>query len=140
MPTVLLAEPNPSVRTTLKAVLEKEGYRVRATPSYAEAVPLLRGKNWELLITEVQLEADHDDLGLKLAREAKELNLPPAVLLYASSADMKQLRTALAVHVDYCAFKPVELDELRNVVRLLVVRRAVSKAWQVLARRHRRLD
>ena len=124
MPSVLLAEPNASVRTTLKAVLEKEGYRVRAAPSYVEARSLLRSKKWELLITEVQLEAD--ELGLKLAQEAKELRFPPAVFLYTSSPDMEELRTALAVHVDYCAFKPVAVDELRNVLRLLVVRRAAS--------------
>ena len=124
MPTVLLAEPNPSVRTTLKAVLEREGYQVRAAPSYADAVLLLRSGKWELLITEVQLESD--ELGLRLAQQAKQLERPPAVFLYVSSPDMKQLRAALALHVDYCAFKPVEVDELRNVLRLLVVRRAAS--------------
>ncbi len=125
MPTVLLAEPNSSVRTTLKAVLEKEGYMVRATPSYAEAVPLLHCKKWELLITEVQLEAD-DELGLRLVQEAKELDLPPAVFLYTSSPDMRQLREALALHVDYCAFKPMAVDELRDVLRMLVVRHAAA--------------
>ncbi len=125
MPTVLLAEPNASVRTTLKAVLEKEGYRVRATPSYEEAMPLLRLKKWELLITEVELETDNE-LGLRLAREAKELNLPPAVFLYISSPDMQQLREALALHVDYCAFKPMAVEELCDVLRMLVVRRAAA--------------
>jgi CheY-like chemotaxis protein len=136
MATVLLAEPNASVRTTLKAVLERDGYRVRAAPSYAEAVPLLRAEKWELLITEVQLESD--ELGLKLAQKAKELKFPPAVFLYVSSPDMKQLRTALAVRVDYCAFKPVEVNELRNALRLLVVRRTVSRTARPGSARRRR--
>ena len=126
MPSVLLAEPNPSVRTTLKAVLEKDSYRVRTASSYTDAILLLHSEKWELLITEVQLEAD--ELGLKLAQEAKRLKFPPAVFLYTSCPDMEQLRAALALHVDYCAFKPVEVDELRNVLRVLVVRRAASAA------------
>ena len=125
MSSVLLVDPEPNVLTTLKMVLERDHYRVRAAASYVEASALLHSEKWEVLITE--LDVDDQRLGLKLAGEAKNLESPPAVFVYTSFPDMERLRAALALRVDYCAFKPMEVEQLRHVVRLLVVRRSASR-------------
>jgi DNA-binding response OmpR family regulator len=89
------------------------------------AAALLQDENWDILITELDLEAE--ELGLRLAREAKSLRVRPAIFVYVSYPDVDRLRAALALRVDYCGFKPLEVEEIRNVVRLLLARHSASR-------------
>jgi CheY-like chemotaxis protein len=82
MPSVLLVDPEPSVIVTLKMILERDGYIVSTATSYGEATALLQNESWDILITELDLEAEA--LGLRLAGEAKSLDHRPAIFVYAS--------------------------------------------------------
>ena len=125
MPSVLLVDPEPSVIVTLKMILERDGYQVSTATSYAEATALLQRESWDILITELDLEAEA--LGLRLASEAKSLRPRPAIFVYASYPNVERLRAALALRVDYCGFKPLEVDEIRKVVRLLLARNCANR-------------
>lgn len=125
MPSVLLVDPEESVIFTLRIILERDGYLVRTAITYAEAAALLEIESWDVLITELDLEAEKQ--GLRLAREAKGLMVRPAIFVYASYPDVERLRDALALRVDYCGFKPLEVEEIRNVVRLLLARQCASR-------------
>jgi len=125
MPSVLLVDPEPSVIFTLRMILERDGYLVRTANSHRVAAALLQDESWDILITELDLEAE--ELGLRLAREAKSLRVRPAIFVYVSYPDVDRLRSALALRVDYCGFKPLEVEEIRNVVRLLLARHSASR-------------
>ena len=125
MPSVLLVDPEPSVILTLRMILERDGYLVNTATSYAAAAALLQKEHWDILITELDLEAE--ELGLRLAREAKGMKLRPAVFVYVSYPDVERLRAAQALRVDYVGFKPLEVEEIRNVVRLLLARHSASR-------------
>ena len=125
MPSVLLVDPEPGVIVTLKMILERDGYSVSTATSYSAAAALLHGQSWDVLITELDLEAEA--LGLQLAGEAKSLQHRPAIFVYASYPIVERLRAALALHIDYCGFKPLEVEEIRKVVRLLVARNCASR-------------
>lgn len=125
MPSVLLVDPEPSVIFTLRMILERDGYLVRTANSHRVAAALLQDENWDILITELDLEAE--ELGLRLAREAKSLRVRPAIFVYVSYPDVDRLRAALALRVDYCGFKPLEVEEIRKVVRLLLARHSASR-------------
>ena len=73
MPSVLLVDPEPGVIVTLKMILERDGYSVSTATSYSAAAALLQSQSWDILITELDLEAEA--LGLRLAGEAKSLRL-----------------------------------------------------------------
>ena len=126
MPSVLLVDPEPSVIVTLKMILERDGYSVSTATSYSAAAALLQNESWDILITELDLEAEA--LGLRLAGEAKSLHHRPAIFVYASYPNVERLRAALALRVDYCGFKPLEVDEIRKVVRLLLARNCASRS------------
>ena len=125
MPSVLLVDPEPSVIVTLKMILERDGYLVSTATSYTAAAALLQKESWDILITELDLEAEA--LGLQLAREAKSLEYHPAIFVYLSYPNVERLRAALALRVDYCGFKPLEVEEIRKVVRLLLARTYASR-------------
>lgn len=135
MPSVLLVDPEPSVIVTLRMILERDGYVVSTATSYTSASTLLQNESWDILITELDLEAEA--LGLRLAGEAKSLHHHPAIFVYASYPNVERLRAALALRVDYCAFKPLEVDEIRNVVRLLLARTIASRNHGLQASRQR---
>jgi DNA-binding response OmpR family regulator len=135
MPSVLLVDPEPSVIVTLKMILERDGYSVSTATSYSAAAGLLQKQSWNILITELDLEAEA--LGLRLAGEAKSLDYHPAIFVYLSYPNVERLRAALALRVDYCGFKPLEVEEIRKVVRLLLARNCASRNTQLQASRRR---
>jgi CheY-like chemotaxis protein len=123
-PWVLLAEDEPGILFTFGAILRQQGYQVAAARTYAEAQQRLRARNYDAIIADLNME--RVGLGLELARQAKELEPSPAIVIYTGYPTLEQLRAALALHVDYLALKPVDLEEIKTALHRLVARRAFS--------------
>jgi DNA-binding NtrC family response regulator len=121
---VLLAEDEPGIRFTFNAILQQQGYRVETARTYTEAQQRLQVRSYDAVIADLNLE--REGLGLQLARHAKELTPAPAVVIYTGYPTVEQLRAALALHIDYLALKPVDLDEIKAALHRLVTRRAVN--------------
>ncbi|MGH9513143.1 MAG: response regulator [Terriglobales bacterium] len=120
--TVLLAEDEPSILYTFTTILEEAGFEVKSAQSFTVAKESIRQNDYDAVITEFSL--DRDGLGLELAREAKKHKRAPAVLLYTDNPTVERLRAALKLGVDYFAFKPMDLDELKTALSRLVALRA----------------
>ena len=123
-PWVLLAEDEPGILFTFSAILRQQGYQVGTARTYAEAQERMVAHRYDAMIADLNME--RVGLGLELARKAKELDPPPAVVIYTGYPTLEQLRAALALHVDYLALKPVDLEEIKTALHRLVTRRAVS--------------
>lgn len=119
---ILLAEDEPGVMYTFKTILEDAGFQVDSAETFEVAREAIRNCKYDALITDFALE--REDLGLQLAREAKRQRPAPAVLVYTGFPTVERLRNALALRVDYFAFKPIDLDEIKQAIARLVVRRA----------------
>lgn len=123
-PWVLLAEDEPGILFTFSAILRQQGYQVETARTFAEAQQRMLAHRYDAMIADLNME--RVGLGLELARQAKELDPPPAVVIYTGYPTLEQLRAALALHVDYLALKPVDLEEIKTALHRLVTRRAVS--------------
>jgi CheY-like chemotaxis protein len=121
---VLLAEDEPGILFTFSEILRQQGYQVETAHSYAEARERMQSHAYDAVIADLNME--RIGLGLELARQAKELEPPPAVVIYTGYPTLEQLRSALALRVDYLALKPVDLEEIKAALHRLVTRRAVS--------------
>lgn len=121
---VLLAEDEPGILFTFSAILQQQGYKVETAHTYPEAQQRIQVRSYDAVITDLNLE--REGLGLQLARQAKELEPAPAVVIYTGYPTVDQLRAALALHVDYLALKPVDLDEIKAALHRLVTRRAAN--------------
>jgi DNA-binding NtrC family response regulator len=124
---VLLAEDEPGILYTLKAILEEAGFEVRAAQTFEAAKQWIERDRCDVVITDFSLEKE--DLGLELAREAKKRTPVPAVLIYSDYPTIERLRAAHALSVDYFAFKPVDLEEIKTAISRLAARRAESRPW-----------
>jgi CheY-like chemotaxis protein len=123
-PWVLLSEDEPGILFTFSAILRQQGYQVETARTYAEAQQRMLAHRYDAIIADLNME--RVGLGLELARQAKELDPAPAVVIYTGYPTLEQLRAALALHVDYLALKPVDLEEIKTALHRLVTRRAAS--------------
>ena len=121
-PTILLAEDEPGVLYTFKTILEEAGFQVQSAPDFLQAEKSMQVGSYDAVITDLGLGQER--LGLELAKKAKRMQPPPAVLIYSGQPTVDSLRAALKLGVDYFAFKPVDLDEIKSALSRLVARRA----------------
>ena len=76
---VLLVDDDASSRLTLKAVLEAGGYGVDSAASAAEAVGKLDQYQYELVLSDLQMESP--EAGLKVLAHARLMDYKPATAL-----------------------------------------------------------
>src|ERR1700749_61278 len=76
---VLLVDDDPASRLTLKTVLEAGGYNVDSAASAAEAVGKLEDGEYELVLSDLQMESPQ--AGLKVIAHAKNMDYKPATAL-----------------------------------------------------------
>ena len=127
VPHLLIVDDEPNVLLTLGMIFELDGYHVTRAASCAEALhELANGNSFAAVITDLNMEKP--DIGLDVARAALRLRPRPAVVICTGYADIKNARAALQMRVDYFATKPVDLDELKVVVRRLSGHSASAEA------------
>src|SRR5579863_7647484 len=76
---VLLVDDDPASRLTLKTVLEAGGYNVDSAASAAEAVGKLDAGQYELVLSDLQMESP--EAGLKVIAHARMKDYKPATAL-----------------------------------------------------------
>lgn len=76
---VLLVDDDPTSRLTLKTVLEAGGYNVQAAASAAEAVGKLDDGEFELVLSDLQMESP--EAGLKVLAHARMKAYKPATAI-----------------------------------------------------------
>ncbi len=85
MARVLLVDDDPAARLTLKTVLEAGGYAVDSAASAAEAFGKMEEQEYELILTDMQMESP--EAGLRVLQYARMMEYKPAMALLTSSLD-----------------------------------------------------
>jgi CheY-like chemotaxis protein len=78
----LLVDDDPTARLTLQTVLEAGGYQVDSAASAAEAVGKMDRKEYELVLSDLQLESP--EAGLRVLAHARMMEYAPASALIHS--------------------------------------------------------
>ncbi len=119
---MLIVDDEPNVGYTLSMIFAKEGFSVKTAKSCAEAVDLMKRRQFDVVMTDLHMEKP--DIGLQVASKAQEMNPKPIVIVLTGYASMTNTREAMKIRVDYYALKPVVLADLLDAVRRLMGRRA----------------
>lgn len=116
---VLLADDDPAARLAVQTVLEAGGYRVDSAASAAEAVGKLDDDEYELVLTDIDME--FPDSGLKVIAHARMMDYKPAtaVLRTESNGPAERSRDMLVA--------PENLPEFLAQVATLISSRATRK-------------
>lgn len=119
---LLLVEDDASVRRSATALLEREGFVVRAAGDGREALDLLKQHPVDLIVLDVMLPSLD---GFEVCREVRRTSRVPIVMLTART-DTIDVVVGLELGADDYVTKPFEGKELSARIRT-VLRRAASE-------------
>jgi two-component system, NtrC family, response regulator PilR len=113
-PRILLVDDEPSMREMLRIVLRRDGYEVVMAENGREAIRLLQGEPFDLLLSDIRMP---DISGVDVLRAAKDLNRDIVAFMMTAFASTESAVEAMRLGaVDYFT-KPFNVDELRLKVR-----------------------
>lgn len=124
---VLLVDDDPTSRLTLQTVLEAGGYHVDAAASAAEAVAKLDAGEYELVLTDLQMESPK--AGLKVLAHARMMDYKPATALITTyrNSGSRGKKSNQAVLI-----KSEDLPELLGKVADMISERATRRVEREL--------
>jgi len=120
---VLLVDDDPTSRLTLQTVLEAGGYNVDAAASAAEAVGKLDAGEYELVLSDLQMESP--EAGLKVIAHARMMDYKPATALFSPSYHHDSRPTAARRRS--LLIKPEDIPGLLSKVADLISHRATRR-------------
>ena len=120
---VLLVDDDPASRLTLKTVLEAGGYNVDAAASAAEAVGKLDEGEYELVLSDLQMESP--EAGLKVIAHARMMDYKPATALITTYQNARPAPTARSQRS--MLIKPEDIPGLLSKVADLISERATRR-------------
>ncbi len=114
MATILVVDDEKSIRSTLKEILEYEGYKVEEAADGAEALKLLQDKHFDLAICDIKMPKLD---GLECLEKAKSAGLgTPFIMLTAHGSIDTALEATKKGAFDFIT-KPPDLNRLMISVR-----------------------
>jgi CheY-like chemotaxis protein len=119
---VLLVDDDPASRLTLKTVLEAGGYKVNVAASAAEAVGKLDEGEYELVLSDLQLESP--EAGLKVLAHARMMDYKPATALITAYQDS---HPDPARHQKSMLISPEDIPGLLGKIADLIAERATRR-------------
>ena len=131
---VLLVDDDPTSRLTLQTVLKAGGYDVDSAASAAEAVGKLDEWQYELVLSDLQMESPQ--AGLKVLAHARMMDYKPATALFTShleysveskSGERSDSRASLRRSSKKMLVEPEDLPELLGKIANLIGERATRR-------------
>ena len=110
---VLVVDDEPDLRTLYELTLLREGHRVQAAGSLAEAREQLEHQRFDVIITDMRLP---DGLGLELLREISAARRPERSIMITAYGSAENAVEALKSGAFDYLTKPVDLKQFRSVV------------------------
>jgi two-component system response regulator PilR (NtrC family) len=121
---VLVVDDEPDLRTLYELTLLREGYRVEAAGTLAEASQLLDERRFDAVITDMRLP---DGLGLELLQRMGAQQRPERCIVMTAYGSAENAVEALkAGAFDYLT-KPVDLKQFRTVVASAIAETATGE-------------
>ncbi len=117
---LLLIEDEPVLRESIRAYLEKEGYRVSTTGRFGQASLLVNDTDYDCFLVDIGLP---DGNGLDLVRTIKDQQPQAGILVISARTGLDDKLTGLDLGADDYLTKPFHLSELNARVRSVLRRR-----------------
>ncbi len=111
---VLVADDEAIARDNLAHILKKEGYQVSTAANGLEALNMVQSHAFDLILTDLKMEKMD---GSQLLAAAKKIAPDTAIIMITGFATVDSAVDALKKGATHYLPKPVNLDELRAVVR-----------------------
>jgi two-component system response regulator MprA len=113
---LLIVDDDPSLRQFLRTELELEGYSCQEASTGQQALALIRGEPWDLLLLDWTLP---DFSGVEICRRLRASHNPTPVLMLTGVDGIEDRVRALDAGADDYLVKPFSIEELLARLRAL---------------------
>jgi len=117
---VLFVDDEPSIRLTLPAILEQQGFEVSVAASVAEALEIINDSQFDILLTDLNIGSPAD--GFILVNAMRRLQPSAATFILTGYPDFQTALEAIRKQVDDYFTKPADIPELVSSLRQKVHR------------------
>ena len=123
---LLLVEDQPILRTTISTVFHAEGFNVTTASNLPEAISLISAKKFDLLVSDLNIDATHD--GLKVIAAMKDAQPEALTFILTATPDAKSALWAVRNNVDDYFAKSAEIHAVARRLMERVVARESAEA------------
>jgi signal transduction histidine kinase len=120
----MVVDDEESVAVTMQAVLEQEGYRVRAALSVADALVLLDREQFDVALLDLRIENSD---GIDLMREVRAVQPDCVPVMLTGYASLESAVRAIREGAYDYLVKPCDLDELKLTIARAVERGSLGR-------------
>jgi two-component system response regulator (stage 0 sporulation protein F) len=111
---ILVVDDEENARIALSKILTREGYEVASAGNGYEALNYLRGKEVELIITDINMPEMN---GLAFLRELSRSHPDSNVIMVTAYGEVESYIEAMNLGAFEYINKPVKIDELKKIIR-----------------------
>jgi two-component system, response regulator, stage 0 sporulation protein F len=111
---ILVVDDEENARIALSKILTREGYDVASAGNGYEALNYLRGKEVELIITDINMPEMN---GLTFLRELSRSHPDSNVIMVTAYGEVESYIEAMNLGAFEYINKPVKIDELKKIIR-----------------------
>jgi DNA-binding NtrC family response regulator len=127
--TILIVDDEPSVRQSLAAWFEDDGYAIATAQNAAEALKLMQEKPVDIILLDIKMPGMD---GLALQDRIREFNTDVIIIIITAFATVDTAVRALKAGAFDYTTKPVDPDELSHLVKNAVERIRLQRENQAL--------
>jgi len=110
---ILVVDDEENARIALSKILAREGYEVASAGNGNEALNYLRGKEVELIITDINMPEMN---GLTFLRELSRSHPASNVIMVTAYGEVESYIEAMNLGAYEYINKPVKIDELKKII------------------------
>lgn len=136
-PRTLLVEDEANMVRTLSRILQRKGFEVDAAGTGKDALLALSKKEYDLVITDLNMPVMD---GMQLLREMNERKLDPATIVLTGHGTVQSAVEAMKLGAGDYLIKPCEPEELILVAERLLEMRRLRREVVQLKRELRKFD
>jgi ActR/RegA family two-component response regulator len=114
IPRLLLVDDIESVRTTLQAALEINGFEVITAAGVNEALQCIAAEKFDVLISDLHMP-DRGD-GLTVVSAMRNAHPQAVTLVYSGYPEMEEATNAILLQADQILLKPLNIQDLVKVI------------------------
>ena len=129
MERILVVDDEKSMNEVLKILLESEGFDVTSAYSGTQAISLLKGNHFDLVITDIKMPGAD---GFDVLRTAKEVDPDTIVIMITAFGTNEDAIEAMKQGAYDYINKPFKNDEIRIVINRALEKKRLRKEIELL--------
>lgn len=127
--SILIAEDDDAIRTSLVELLQDEGFQVTAARDGGEGIAVLGNQEFDLVLSDVRMPGTD---GLTLLQHIRQVSPQTLVLLMTAHATVETAVEALRYGAHDYLMKPIMFEDLLRKIRHLLEHRQIAWEYQAL--------